>query len=72
MKILIGIAILLFVLIVGAIFYLATGLNKWFYHDILEWHQPTEIHVPYMGITFESRCKHCGKKIMRDSQGNWY
>lgn len=46
---------------------------KWFYHDILEWHEPDlekgiEIHGPNVC----AKCKYCGKHIIQDSQGNWY
>ena len=51
--------------------YLAFGLNRWFYHDILKWHQPSEKET-FNGCSFCSTCKYCGKEIMQDSQGNWF
>ena len=47
------------------------GLNKWLYHDIMGWHQPSEKET-FNGCSFCSTCKHCGKEIMQDSQGNWF
>lgn len=43
----------------------------WFYHDILGWHEPVE-EKTFNGCSVCSRCKFCGKKIMMDSQGNWF
>lgn len=28
--------------------------------------------LSYDGCSFTSKCKHCGKDIMQDSQGNWF
>lgn len=43
----------------------------WFYHDILGWHKPIE-EKTFNGSSACSRCRFCGKKIMMDSQGNWF
>ena len=43
----------------------------WFYHDILGWHEPIE-EKTFNRYSVCSRCKFCGKKIMMDSQGNWF
>jgi len=56
---------------ISAILYLATGMGKWFYHDILEWHQPNN-KEGFDGCSYHSICKYCGKEIMQDSQGNWF
>ena len=52
--------------------YLMTGLFKWFYHDVLEWHLPISESERFKGISNCAVCKHCGKRIMQDSQGNWF
>ena len=52
-------------------FYFLKGWFKWFYHDILQWHVPVDKQA-FDGQSFESTCKHCGKKILQDSQGNWF
>lgn len=71
MKVIVSITILLIILFIGGVVYLITGLGKWFYHDILEWHLPND-KESFDGCSFHSICKHCGKEIMQDSQGNWF
>lgn len=46
--------------------------KKNFRCDVLDWHTPTTVYVGRLSTTFESTCKRCGRKIMQDSQGNWY
>lgn len=53
------------------IVYLLTGFGKWFYHDILAWHKPSD-QISNDGCSDCSICKYCGKEIMQDSQGNWF
>lgn len=46
---------------------------KWFFHDILGWHEPNqEERIEIHGINIHCKCKYCGKDIIRDSQGNWF
>ena len=53
--------------------YFKWGIFKRFYHDMLGWHQPDEIASVYFdGLSTHDICKHCGKDIMQDSQGNWF
>lgn len=65
-------------LVVGIIFmitsviYLKTGLFKFFYHDVLGWHQPGNFPKWFDGCSTHSNCKYCKKEIMQDSQGNWF
>ena len=54
-----------------AILYQKFGLFKTFYHDVLKWHEPIG-NWEFDGCNVHSVCKHCGKEIMRDSQGNWF
>lgn len=67
------IVLLGFVLIffVPIILYETFGLFKWFYHDILGWHKPTD-EREFDGCNTCLHCKYCGKEIMQDSQGNWF
>lgn len=66
--------ILVLVLIwVPEIVYLLTGHPKFIYHDILGWHEPDKnAKIWSDGCSSHCRCKHCGKEIMQDSQGNWF
>ena len=46
---------------------------KWFFHDILGWHEPDpEEGIDIRGINIHAKCKYCGKDIIKDSQGNWF
>lgn len=47
-------------------------LFKGFFHDILKWHQPDSSNKTFDGCSIGSVCKYCGKKILLDSQGNWF
>ena len=51
--------------------YFKWGIGKWFLHDIFGWCTPDDT-PGFDGCSFESRCKHCHKKILMDSQGNWF
>ena len=53
------------------IIYMKTGKFKYWYHDILHWHEPDQ-SIIYKGLNTHSKCKYCGKHIMQDSQGNWF
>lgn len=53
-------------------FYFIWGLFKWFYHDIMHWHRPNDEPRTSDGLSTHAICKHCGKEIMQDSQGNWF
>ena len=58
-----------------SITYLVTGgkFFKRFYHDVLGWHIPDDsADQGFDGCSFHAKCKHCGKDIMQDSQGNWF
>lgn len=57
---------------IGSIFYFHKGWFKRWFHDILGWHVPGEAFSSFDGCSFHNRCKHCGKEIMQDSQGNWF
>ena len=55
------------------VLYFKLGWFKGFYHDLLGWHAPDyTVGVWDDGISFHAKCKHCGKRITQDSQGNWF
>ena len=56
----------------GSVLYFAVGLLKFFYHDFLKWHIPCKNSTWTEGINEHAICKHCGKEIMKDCQGNWF
>lgn len=59
--------------VVAACIYFKFGCLKFFYHDILGWHTPKkDIPMWSDGCSTHATCKHCGKDIMQDSQGNWF
>lgn len=37
---------------------------------ILDWHAPGP--VGFDGLSATSRCRSCGARILRDSQGSWF
>ena len=71
---LIGVALFIVTLFVFAIAYIRTGFAKRFYHDVLGWHEPADgsRHFPYMNLSPHATCRHCGREIIQDSQGNWF
>ena len=46
--------------------------RKSFRCEFLDCHTPTTICVRGLSTTFESTCKRCGRRILQDSQGNWF
>lgn len=53
--------------------YFKFGFLKFFYHDFLHWHTPDHSAERWSdGLSDHAICKHCGKDIMQDSQGNWF
>ena len=70
-KIMLVLIIVAVVWLIGGLVYLETGFGKRIYHDKMGWHLPTE-EKKYDGCSYISVCKYCGKRIMQDSQGNWF
>ena len=66
--VLLGIALL----IIGSTLYFKFGLFKTYYHDCLGWHTPDDSLSYSGGCGRHTKCKHCGKDIMKDSQGGWF
>ena len=58
--------------IVGGILYFRLDRLSFFYHDILGWHVPDNSPRHFDGCSVSCICKHCGKDILQDSQGNWF
>ena len=75
-KIIIGFSILFITLLMTYVFpflYFKWGIGKWFFHNVLGWHSPKNDNDVWCdGCSFHCKCKHCGKDIMQDSQGNWF
>lgn len=62
----------IFILVSGLIWWVHPfKALTWFYHGILGWHKPDD-KVSFNGCSFCSTCQFCGKRIMQDSQGNWF
>ena len=39
--------------------------------DTMDWHSPAK-HIGFDGCSFTSTCRHCNRRILQDSQGNWF
>ena len=71
--ILVSIMGILLIWLSGAVLYQTTGFFKFFFHDILGWHEPDKDERKYFdGCNRHATCKYCGKDIIEDSQGNWF
>lgn len=68
----IAIAIFYIITVVLCPFYFKLGWFKFFYHDILGWHVPDDSEQWSDGCSQHAKCRHCGREIMQDSQGNWF
>ena len=45
----------------------------WLFHDVMGWHIPDDKEPQeFDGCSVHTRCKFCGREIIRDSQGNWF
>jgi hypothetical protein len=40
--------------------------------DTMDWHRPHSMDVGFDGASAHSNCKYCGRKVLQDSQGNWF
>lgn len=68
--VLVTIEIAVIIFLICSLLYTHYGFFKRFFHNGLHWHEPTTIWFDDFQV--HSICKHCGKEIMRDSQGNWF
>lgn len=72
-KVMIGFVAFLILHYVPPVLYFKFGWFKRFYHNVMEWHTPDDaVDEWHDGCSFHTKCKHCGKEIMQDSQGNWF
>jgi hypothetical protein len=72
-KIMFAFAALIILLYIPSILYFTLGWFKRFYHDALGWHTPDyTLGIHDNGFGRHAKCKHCGKEILQDSQGNWF
>ena len=71
-KVMIGFAVFLVLFYGPPILYFKKDWFVWWFHDVLGWHRPDDSPQWSDGCSEHSRCKHCGKEIMQDSQGNWF
>ena len=58
--------------IAAYVLYEKFGLFRVYFHDALGWHTPDDSPQWSDGCSQHARCKHCGRDIMQDSQGNWF
>ena len=56
--------------LVFALLYLLFGVGKTLFDGVFGWHKPSKEYKTD-GISIQSTCKYCGKRIEQDSQGNW-
>ena len=57
----------------GAIYLRSKGhVFNWLYHNVMGWHLPDNEPQEFDGCNVHAHCKFCRKKIMQDSQGNWF
>lgn len=48
-----------------------TSRIRKFLCNVLGWHKPDN-YILFDGFLLHSVCRYCKKKIMEDSQGNWF
>lgn len=51
------------------------GFMNWlrkFMCNVMDWHSPGWENQTFDGCNWDTVCKHCGRRIRCDSQGNWY
>lgn len=42
----------------------------WLCHDRMGWHKPCKVRY-YDGRSFHSKCRICGKEIIKNKKGDW-
>ena len=58
--------------LIGGLLNIYFDYFDFFYHDILRWHNGKGGKIGFDGCSFTSTCSKCGKKVLQDSQGNWF
>ena len=54
--------------LVFALLYILFGVGKTFFDGVLGWHKPSK-EIRTDGISIQSTCKYCGKKIYVNENG---
>ena len=71
-----GIFIVCFMVLLFLLPFVLCGLDRifdtHFSCDLFKWHDGCGGEISYDGCSFHSVCSKCGKKVMQDSQGNWF
>lgn len=63
---------LLIVWSLPVVLYKKKGCFKRLFHDILGWHEPDDGPKWTDGVNTFCHCRHCGERVMKDGQGNWF
>ena len=66
------IGIPLSILLIGGFLNQLFGWFDFFFHDILHWNDGKGSTVGFDGCSLTATCSKCGKKVLQDSQGNWF
>lgn len=75
-----NILLIILILVIGLMFFcllcfIQRGWNESpmrdFIHNVMDYHVPDN-HVDFDGASMHSKCKICNKRILQDSQGNWF
>lgn len=55
-------------------FFIAFVVRSWRYFscEIMGWHNGNGSSIGHDGCSFTAICSKCGKKVLMDSQGNWF
>lgn len=70
---LIGLSVILFLLgLPFALMQYDKIFNKHKACDWFGWHNGCGSEVKFDGCSFSGTCSKCGKKVLEDSQGNWF
>ena len=44
---------------------------RWFWHDVMQWLRPSGAYS-FDGVSVGTTCRDCPRRILMDSQGNWF
>ena len=70
-----NILLIILILVIGLMFFcllcfIQRGWNESPMRDFI--HNVMDYHVDFDGASMHSKCKICNKRILQDSQGNWF
>lgn len=43
-----------------------------FFCDVMDWHEPNLLNLEGDVVNLHTTCWGCGRKILQDSEGNWF